>query len=323
MGWSVGTNDASNVFGTAVGTRVVKFRTAVWLTAIFAVFGAVISGQTVVDTIGDYAWDNAVHTALAAFLVMLVSASVVTFMTVIKAPVSTSQSLIGAILGWGLSQGIQGSAVWAQTSRFFFAWIISPIATMFVSLALCWVAQRYIESKVKGLAAYDSFIKWGYIAAGIFAAFAMGSNNAANAMGIYLHVPGIFDIPTQFLNFIFPFEVTHYFTAALIGGLMIGIGALTYSKRVMLAVGEGIATLSPLQGFLVVLASSLTLQAFSVIGISISTSQAVVGAVMGAAFSKGHRGLDFKVLGRIFVAWFGTPTLAGLITYLIGIIFFR
>ena len=322
MGWSMGTNDASNVFGTAVGTRVVKFRTAVWLTAIFAVFGAAISGQEVVGTLGDYAWDNAVHTGLAAFIIMLVAAFVVTFMTIIKAPVSTSQSLIGAILGWGLSQGIQGSAVWAQTSRFFFAWIISPIATMFVSLALCWVAQRYIESKVKGLAAYDSFIKWGYIAAGIFAAFALGANNAGNAMGIYLRV-GILDGPVSSLNYVLPFDISVPFFAALLGGLAIALGALTFSKRVMLAVGEGIAKLSPLQGFLVVLASSLTLQVFSVIGISISTSQAVVGAVMGAAFSKGHRGLDFKVLGRIFIAWFGTPTLAGLVTYLIGVIFFR
>jgi len=90
---------------------------------------------------------------------------------------------------------------------------------------------------------------------------------------------------------------------------MLGIGALTYSKRVMLAVGEGIAQLSPLQGFLVVFSSSVTLLVFSIWGISISTSQAVVGAIMGASFSKGHRGLDFKVLGRIFVAWFGTPTL--------------
>ena len=322
MGWSVGTNDASNVFGTAVGTRVIKFRTAIWLTAIFATFGAIIGGQEVVYTIGDYARENAIHNGSAAFFVMLVAASVVTFMTIIKAPVSTSQSLVGAILGWGLSQGMQGSAVWAQTSRFFFAWIISPIATMFISLALCWFAQRYIEKRVKGLAAYDSFIKWGYLAAGIFAAFAMGSNNAANATGVYLHV-GIFDGPVEVLNRLMPFNVTVPFLAVLIGGVTIALGALTYSKRVMLAVGEGITKLSPLQGFLVVLASSVTLQAFSIIGISISTSQAVVGAVMGAGFSKGHRDLDFKVLGRIFIAWFGTPTIAGLLAYLIGFVFFR
>ena len=321
MGWSVGTNDAANAFGTAVGTRVLKYRTAIWLTAVFAVLGAAINGDAVFERIGDLARGHAINTALAAFIVMLVAASVVTFMSYIKAPVSTSQCIVGAMIGWGLSQGM---ANWTAVGGFFSAWIISPILTMFICLALCWVAQRYIETRVKGLAAYDSFIKWGYIIAGIFGAYSMGANNAANATGVYLHVAGIFDIPTRLLNFLWPFgEISHYFTAALIGGLAIALGTLTFSKRVMLAVGEGIVKLSPLQGFLVVFASSLTVYGFSLIGYSISTSQAVVGAVMGAGFSKGHRDLDFKVLGRIFVAWFGTPTIAGLVTFLIGIAFFR
>jgi PiT family inorganic phosphate transporter len=321
MGWSVGTNDASNVFGTAVGTRVVRFRTAIWLTAVFAIFGAAISGQNVIGTVGVYAAANAVNSGVAAFIVMLVAATIVTFMSVMKAPVSTSQCIVGAIVGWGLSQG---SADWSRTIGFFSAWVISPIATMFVSLGLCVIAQRYIEARVKGLAAYDSFIKWGYIIAGCFGAYSMGANNAANATGIYLHV-GIFNGPVAALNSILPFNVTIPFIAALIGGITIALGTLTFSKRVMLAVGEGIVKLSPLQGFLVVLASSLTMFVFSLdfIGISISTSQAVVGAVMGAGFSKGHRGLDFKVLGRIFIAWFGTPTIAGLVSFAIGSIFFR
>jgi len=101
MGWSVGTNDASNAFGTAVGTRVVKFRTAAWLTAVFAVLGAVVNGHKVIDKLGGYAQNNAVDTGMAAFLVMLVAASTVTLMTILKFPVSTSQCLVGAVLGWG------------------------------------------------------------------------------------------------------------------------------------------------------------------------------------------------------------------------------
>ncbi|MCL2195296.1 MAG: inorganic phosphate transporter [Oscillospiraceae bacterium] len=318
MGWSVGTNDASNVFGTAVGTKVIKFRTAIWLTAIFAVLGAVIAGQVVVGDLGDVAYNHAVRTPLHAFIVMLISATVVTVMTIIKAPVSTSQSLIGALMGWGFAQSMGN---FAQITRFFSAWIISPILTMFVCLTLCVVAQRFIEARVKGLAAYDRFIKIGYLVAGIFGAFTLGANNAGNAMGVYYRT-GIFDGPVAALNSVLPFTVTPLSFAAFVGGLMLGIGALTYSKRVMLAVGEGIAQLSPLQGFLVVFSSSVTLLVFSIWGISISTSQAVVGAIMGASFSKGHRGLDFKVLGRIFVAWFGTPTLAGLLAFVVGRIFF-
>jgi len=319
MGWSVGTNDAANVFGMAVGTKVIKFRTAIWLTAVFVVLGAVFGGQQVVNTVGDYARDHAIASPAAAFWVMLVAAAVVTTMTIVKAPVSTSQSLVGAIMGWGFAHNM---ANFSETTRFFSAWIISPVLTMFVSLALCWLVQKFIEPRVKGLAAYDRFIKIGFLVAGIFAAYSLGSNNAGNAMGVYLHT-GIFDSLVGWLNNILPFNITVLGFAAFIGGLTIALGVLTYSKRIMFAVGEGIAKLSPLQGFLVVFASSLTLQVFSLIGISISTSQAVVGAIMGASFSKGHRGLDFKVLGRIFVAWFGTPTLAGILAYLIGVLFFR
>ena len=319
MGWSVGTNDAANAFGTAVGTRVVSYRTATILCAVFAVLGAALSGRNVIDKLGSYAENNAVDTGAAAFIVMLAAACVVTLMTFLKFPVSTSQSLVGCIIGWGLSQGMSD---WSKTGSFFSAWIISPIATMFISLALCKAVDRWAAKKIKGLAAYDMFIKAGFIVSGMFAAYSMGANNAANATGIYLHV-GVFDGLADTLNGLLPFRVTVPLLAALIGGLSIALGVLTFSKRVMLTVGEGITKLSPLNGFLVVLSCSIVVYIFSLLGYTISTSQAVVGAVMGAGFSKGHRGMDFKVLGRIFVAWFGTPTIAGALCYGIGMLFFR
>ena len=324
MGWSVGTNDAANAFGTAVGTRVVKYRTAIWLCAVFAVLGAVVSGHKVIDSVGSYAVNNSITTGLAAFIVMLAATITVTGMTLIKVSVSSSQCLVGAIVGWGLSQG---TADWSKTSGFLSAWLISPVAAMVICFALCFFAERFIEKRVKGLAAYDMVIKIGYIVSGIFAAYSLGANSAANATGIYLRV-GVFDGPAQAVNRFLsalhiPFTVTVPLLAALIGGLSIALGVLTFSKRVMLTVGESITKLSPLTGFLVVLSCSVVIFFFSLIGYTISNSQAVIGAVMGAGFAKGVRSVDFKVLGRIFVAWFGTPTIAGVVCYLIGIVFFR
>ena len=106
MGWSVGTNDAANAFGTAVGTRVVKYRTAVILCSLFVIAGAVLSGHKVIENLGGYAASNSVTTGVAAFIVMLVAALTVTLMTILKFPVSTSQCLVGSMIGWGLSQGI-------------------------------------------------------------------------------------------------------------------------------------------------------------------------------------------------------------------------
>ena len=324
MGWSVGTNDASNVFGTAVGTRVVKYRTAIWLAAAGVIVGAAVNGHHVMENLGDYAAANAVNSGLSAFIVMLVAAATVTTMTIVKFPVSTSQCLVGALIGWGLSQGMSDLS---KTGSFFFAWVITPVTTLCICFSLCFIAERFVEKKIKGLVGYDMFIKTGYIVAGIFAAYSLGANSSANATAIYVNT-GIFDAPTVAINNFFarmniPINLSVLTLAAIVGGLSIAIGVLTYSKPVMMTVGEGITKLSPLTGFLVVLSCSIVVLVFSLARFPVSTSQAVVGAVMGAGFVKGVRSVDGKALARIFVAWFGTPTIAGVICYLIGFLFFK
>ena len=102
MGWSLGANDAANVFGTAVGTRMVRFKTAAWIASIFVVLGAVISGGGTSETLGKL---GAINAMAGAFTVALAAAVTVTWMTKLKLPVSTSQSIVGAIIGWNLFTG--------------------------------------------------------------------------------------------------------------------------------------------------------------------------------------------------------------------------
>jgi PiT family inorganic phosphate transporter len=112
------------------------------------------------------------------------------------------------------------------------------------------------------------------------------------------------------------------FFAALLGGVSIALGVVTFSKPVMMTVGESITKLSPMTGFLAVLSCSIVVYIYAIVGIPVSTSQAVVGAVMGAGLTKGIRSVDYKVLGRIFIAWVGTPTIAGIASFLLGKLFF-
>ena len=324
LGWSLGGNDAANVFGTAVGTRVIKYRTAIWLSAVAVIVGALREGQIGIDKLGDFSAKNHITTGLGAFIVMLMAALTVTGMTVLKFPVSTSQCVIGSMIGWGLSQGVNNLG---KAKDFYLAWVITPIGAMVICFVLCFFMERFVEGKIKGLVGYDMFIKIGYIVAGVFGAYSLGANNTANATGIYLNV-GLFNdhvigslngfLRSLHINY----AVTPQFLAALIGGVSIAVGVLTFSKAVMFTVGEGITHLSPMTGFLAVISCSILVYVFALFGIPVSTSQAVVGAVMGAGFAKGIHGVDFKVLGRIFVAWFGTPTVAGVVCYLIGILFF-
>ncbi len=104
--------------------------------------------------------------------------------------------------------------------------------------------------------------------------------------------------------------------AALLGGLSIAAGVVTYSKPVMSTVGKGIVPLTNVSGFLVVIASAITVYIYALIGIPVSTSQAVVGAIIGIGIVKDFRIINFGTLKRIFAGWILTPTISGVLSYL-------
>jgi PiT family inorganic phosphate transporter len=92
LGWSLGANDASNVFGTAVGSKMIRFRTAAVWCSIFVILGAVISGAGASHTLGKLGSVNAIA---GAFIVAFAAAASVYLMTKARYPVSTSQAIVG------------------------------------------------------------------------------------------------------------------------------------------------------------------------------------------------------------------------------------
>jgi PiT family inorganic phosphate transporter len=113
--------------------------------------------------------------------------------------------------------------------------------------------------------------------------------------------------------------ITNPRMAATIGGIAIAIGALTFSRRVMMTVGTRIAEISQLEGFIVVIAMALTVVLMgNCMGIPVSNSQAIVGAVMGAGLTRGVKNVHFGVLKNIAIAWISSPTVAGLMAYAIA-----
>ena len=103
---------------------------------------------------------------------------------------------------------------------------------------------------------------------------------------------------------------------AAIGGIAIAIGVLTFSKRVMMTVGGSIADISQIDGFLVIIAMAMTILLMEkLMSIPVSTSQAVVGAVIGAGLTKGVKNVHFGVFKNIAIAWVSSPTIAGLLAY--------
>ena len=95
LGWSLGANDSANIFGTGVTTGIVKYRTAILLTAIFVLIGSTIEGAKCMRIVGDLSR----LVPIEAFLCALAAAITMTILTYFAIPASTSQAIIGAVIG--------------------------------------------------------------------------------------------------------------------------------------------------------------------------------------------------------------------------------
>ena len=338
MGWSLGTVDSASAFSTAVATRVVKYRTAVIIIAIFVVVGAFISGQTNITRVAELAISNDVlfspedvktaiedntvallqtKAALKAAIIYASAGLTVFIMSYLKFPVSSNQSITGAIIGWGLFYADYSNPEilnlnLTQIGRFALTWLLNPLCACGISFGLVWLIRRFVEARLETLSGYDKIITWGYLLAGVLASYSIGLNSSANVMALYYDAS--FAETGVVANLI-----TNPRMAATIGGIAIAIGALTFSRRVMMTVGTRIAEISQLEGFIVVIAMALTVVLMgNCMGIPVSNSQAIVGAVMGAGLTRGVKNVHFGVLKNIAIAWVSSPTVAGLMAYIIA-----
>ncbi|MBQ9086052.1 MAG: anion permease [Clostridia bacterium] len=335
MGWSLGTNDAANAFGTAVATRVVKYRVAIVIISIFVVAGALIGGDGNIYKLSSLAESNEViasvddvrsaieagtvgtlrlKSALKAAIIFACSGLTVFIMSYLKFPVSANQSIVGAVIGWGLCYADYSnpevlSGNLKQLGKFASTWLINPLGAGLIAFGIVFLSKKFLEDKLTSLKSYDHLVKTGYIIAGAFASYSIGVNSSASVTAFYFD--GAFQETGVAANLL-----TSPLLTAAIGGVAIALGVLTFSKRVMMTVGGSIANITQIDGFLVIIAMALTVILMEkIMGIPVSTSQAVVGAVMGAGLVRGIKNVNFGVFKRIAVAWISSPTVAGLLAY--------
>jgi inorganic phosphate transporter, PiT family len=321
LGWSLGANDTANIFGTAVGTKMVRFRTAAIIASLFVILGAVIEGGGASHTLGKLGSVNALS---GAFTVSFAAAVTVTFMTKLHLPVSTSQAIVGAILGWNF---FSHSATDVNTLiKIVSTWIICPVLSGVFAFALYKLFRSVLSKTRIPLFEIDVFTRIGLIVVGAFGAYALGANNIANVMGVFVSSSPFADVN---IGGFFTFSgVQQLF---LLGSLAISVGIFTYSFKVMKTVGNSLFKLSPITALIVVLAESLVLFLFGSQGlynllvslhippiplVPVSGSQAVVGAILGIAVAKGGRNIQFKLLGKIALGWVTTPVIAGVIAFI-------
>jgi len=319
LGWSLGANDAANVFGSAVGSRMVRFKKAAIIAGVFVILGAVIQGAGASHTLGKL---GAVDAIAGSFTVALAAALTVFWMTRLKVPVSTSQAIVGAIIGWNLYTGNPTDT--ASLIKIVTTWISGPILGAIFAILLYLLLKLYLKKAKLHLIKRDAYLRGALLAVGAFGSFSLGANNIANVMGVF--VPAI-PLPTLEFGI---FSLTGAQQLFFIGGVAIAIGIFTYSKRVMETVGNNLMPLSGETAMIVVLAHSLVLFVFSSQGLSnalqsiglpaiplvpVSSSQAIVGAIIGLGLLKGGRNIKLNVLGGITIGWIITPLIAGTVSF--------
>ena len=319
LGWSLGANDASNVFGSAVGSKMVSFRKAAIIASVFVILGAVIQGAGASDTLGKLGAVNAIG---GSFTVALAAAITVYMMTKFALPVSTTQAIVGAIIGWNLFTG--NSTDSKALSQILITWVSGPVIGALFAILLYILVKKFKRSARIHLIRFESIIKKGLIIVGAFGAYSLGANNIANVMGVFIPAFSL-----QELSFGI-FSLNSSQQLFLLGGIAIAIGILTYSKKVMETIGGNIVELSAEAALVVVLAESLVLFIFSSSGLSslfvkiglppipmvpVSSSQVVVGCVLGIGLYKGVRNINFRILGEIALGWLATPVASGLLAF--------
>lgn len=320
LGWSLGANDAANIFGTAVGAKVIKFRTAAVIMGIFVIIGAVASGSGASHTLGKL---GVIHSISGAFIVALSAGVTVFIMTKYGLPVSTSQSIVGAIIGWNLFSG--NTTDLSTLSKIVMTWVLCPVLAATFSVVFYRLFKKSTRELKLNLFLRHYFIRIGLIIVGAFGAYSLGANNIANVMGVFTNSTTISPLDLGFMT------INKTQILFFIGAVAITIGIFTYSHHVMGTVGNSLYKLSPSTALIVVLSSSFVLFIFASVSLQnflislnlptiplvpVSSSQAVVGAIIGIGIGKGDKNINFSKLKMISLGWLLTPTISLALSYI-------
>jgi len=293
LGLSLGANDGGNLFGTAVATRVISFRFAALLAGIAIIAGAYFQGGDAIETI------QQMTKAPGNGPLIIVSSSCITIiiMTLLQLPVSTSQSLVGAIMGVTISMGIapgETEIIFDHLLKMIFCWILTPIGSGIIAMVCYYCVGAMLNNLPVSLLTRDKLIRSGLIAVGTYSAYAFGVNNTANVVGVF--VDSYPNINPRLL--------------AVLGASSIALGIFLFGRGLMETIGAGLIRLDGFTALVVVMGEAVTLHFFGVMGIPVSASQAVVGGVLGIALIRGPEAIDGKLLKNIFTGWLTTPLIS-------------
>jgi len=392
MAYGVGANDVANAMGTSVGSKALTIKQAIMIAAVFEFAGAYLAGGSVTSTIRSGIIDASYFTTMPEYMVfgmigaLLAAGSWLLVASYFGWPVSTTHSIVGAIIGFAVVAVGSEAVHWSKVSGIVGSWVVTPMLAGVLAYLFFMSAQRLIfdtenplENAKKYVPFYMGFAAFMmslvtlqkglahvglhlstasgvYIALGIAAvvggigkiiisrleidpeadkqmqfnnvekifgilmittaccmAFAHGSNDVANAIGPLAAVVSVVTSGGEIAS-----NSQLQWWILPLGAVGIVIGLATLGARVIKTIGSSITHLTPSRGFAAELSAASTVVIASGAGLPISTTQTLVGAVLGVGLARGIAALNLSVVRNIFISWVITlPIGAGL-----SIIFF-
>ena len=398
MSFGIGANDVANAMGTSVGSGTITAKQAVYIALVFEFLGAYLAGGEVAETIksGVIASESFVGEPEVLVLGMMASLFAAGVWLLIASekgwPVSTTHSIIGAIVGFACVTVGTEAVQWSQFSGIVGSWFITPVIAGFVAFFIFISTQKLIFDTEKPLANAQKYAPF-YAGVTVFIicvvtldkglkhvglnlsylqtlglallfallstvtcffylrskafisrlqsggfsgvekvfsilmlitacamAFAHGSNDVANAIGPLAAVVsivdhgGVIEGKTIMAPWILP-----------LGAIGIAAGLAVMGHKVMSTIGTGITDLTPSRGFAAQFACATTVVLASGTGLPISTTQTLVGAVLGVGFARGIAALNLGVIRNIVASWVITlpagAVLSIIIYYILSAIF--
>ncbi len=377
MAWGVGANDVANAMGTSVGSRALTIKQAIFVAMIFEFCGAYLAGGEVTETIKSGIVDASMIPpdlmVLGMMSALLAAGTWLLIATQRGWPVSTTHSIVGAVIGFA-AVGVSMDAVhWDGVLPIMASWVISPVLSGVVAFGLFISVQKLIIDTDKPFQNAKRFVPLYMFLTGFMVAImtvskglkhlglnisggqslllALGVGTLVMLLGIALlsriKIDAVADRNFHYASVEKVFAVLMVFTACsmafahgsndvanavgplaaivsvinsggaavigaksavpgwilLLGAVGIVIGLATYGYKVIATIGKEITELTPSRGFAAELATATTVVGASAIGLPVSTTHTLVGAVLGVGIARGIGALNLGVIGKIFTSW--------------------
>lgn len=318
--WNIGANDSANCVGTAVGGNILSYRRAITIVILFVLLGAVLEGWKNMTTVGADIiiipdGTNPLSEVPRVAIAALLAAGIwVTTATTLRLPVSTSQSMVGAVIGAGLllsyaQPDIGASVQFGTLSIIAISWVLNPMFAAILAFILLKAFTPPLR-RIKNIVLLNQVLMILIIVASASTAYALGANDIGTSTGVVYAFFGGDGSDFRLMLLI-----------GLFGGVALAVGVVTYSRRVMHTVGTGITRLDALTAFAAQMGAAITVWSFVQFHIPVSTTQAIIGAVAGAGLVKGASAVSGRKLGHIGIAWVLTPAVACALSFLLGWMF--